>query len=87
MYSLIGLAAFAAIAFGGVSKNDELECMFLGYPDLEYDGFDRTEVGSISKVMLLSLFMSKDANIVQFYFLITFIESQSVSTDCAKTSF
>ncbi|VDD90531.1 unnamed protein product [Enterobius vermicularis] len=26
------------------SKTQDLECMFLGYPELEYDGFDRTEV-------------------------------------------
>jgi hypothetical protein len=26
------------------TKTLDLECMFLGYPDLEYDGFDRTEV-------------------------------------------
>ncbi|VDN57849.1 unnamed protein product [Dracunculus medinensis] len=26
------------------SFSEELDCMFLGYPDLEYDGFDRTEV-------------------------------------------
>lgn len=32
------------IASAGISKNEDLECMFLGYPDLEYDGFDRTEV-------------------------------------------
>uniref|UniRef100_A0A914KHR3 Calsequestrin n=1 Tax=Meloidogyne incognita TaxID=6306 RepID=A0A914KHR3_MELIC len=25
-------------------KTADLHCMFLGYPDLEYDGFDRTEV-------------------------------------------
>lgn len=29
---------------GTTSKTSELECMFLGYPELEYDGFDRTEV-------------------------------------------
>uniref|UniRef100_A0A0M3JTQ7 Calsequestrin n=1 Tax=Anisakis simplex TaxID=6269 RepID=A0A0M3JTQ7_ANISI len=28
----------------GNMKTEELECMFLGYPELEYDGFDRTEV-------------------------------------------
>lgn len=26
------------------AKTSNLECMFLGYPELEYDGFDRTEV-------------------------------------------
>jgi hypothetical protein len=25
-------------------QTEELECMFLGYPELEYDGVDRTEV-------------------------------------------
>ena len=44
MGTLLWLAAFIAVASAAVSKNDELECMFLGYPDLEYDGYDRTEV-------------------------------------------
>lgn len=29
-------------------KTLDLDCMFLGYPDLEYDGFDRTEVNLIN---------------------------------------
>uniref|UniRef100_A0A915NIJ9 Lipocalin n=1 Tax=Meloidogyne floridensis TaxID=298350 RepID=A0A915NIJ9_9BILA len=28
-------------------KTADLHCMFLGYPDLEYDGFDRTETVSL----------------------------------------
>jgi hypothetical protein len=37
----VGIASAAAAA----GQQSELECMFLGYPDLEFDGFDRTEVG------------------------------------------
>lgn len=49
MSVITNLAIFFAIlglVSTGVSKTEtsELECMFLGYPDLEYDGFDRTEV-------------------------------------------
>ncbi|CAJ0565527.1 unnamed protein product, partial [Mesorhabditis spiculigera] len=41
----LGLLALLALrSYAGFSKTEELECMFLGYPDLEYDGFDRTEV-------------------------------------------
>lgn len=42
------LAVAALLVVGTVVnaalKAADLECMFLGYPDLEYDGFDRTEV-------------------------------------------
>jgi len=31
-------------AVNAALKTADLECMFLGYPDLEYDGFDRTEL-------------------------------------------
>ncbi|CAA93667.1 Calsequestrin [Caenorhabditis elegans] len=41
---LASLALVVVLASAGISKNEDLECMFLGYPDLEYDGFDRTEV-------------------------------------------
>lgn len=41
------LAVATLVAVGSVVnaalKAADLECMFLGYPDLEYDGFDRTE--------------------------------------------
>lgn len=36
------LCAVAGVLASG--KSDDLDCMFLGYPELEYDGFDRTEV-------------------------------------------
>ncbi|KAI1732406.1 calsequestrin domain-containing protein [Ditylenchus destructor] len=39
---ILAFTSFCNIAFAAV-KTSELECMFLGYPDLEYDGFDRTE--------------------------------------------
>lgn len=38
------MALLATAVSAAAQKNDDLECMFLGYPDLEYDGFDRTEV-------------------------------------------
>uniref|UniRef100_A0A915A494 Calsequestrin n=1 Tax=Parascaris univalens TaxID=6257 RepID=A0A915A494_PARUN len=45
------VAAIALLFLTGISnaavtstKTEDLECMFLGYPELEYDGFDRTEV-------------------------------------------
>ena len=41
---LASLALVVGLVSAGISKNEDLECMFLGYPDLEYDGFDRTEV-------------------------------------------
>jgi len=44
---LFCLAPFTATVSGTTghpNQKSELECMFLGYPDLEYDGFDRTEV-------------------------------------------
>ncbi|CAI2358260.1 unnamed protein product [Caenorhabditis sp. 36 PRJEB53466] len=41
---LASLGLVFLLVDAGVSKNEDLECMFLGYPDLEYDGFDRTEV-------------------------------------------
>uniref|UniRef100_A0A7E4VZY7 Calsequestrin n=1 Tax=Panagrellus redivivus TaxID=6233 RepID=A0A7E4VZY7_PANRE len=43
----VAVIAFCVLlANAAVTKKDtiDLECMFLGYPDLEYDGFDRTEV-------------------------------------------
>ncbi|VDK84511.1 unnamed protein product [Cylicostephanus goldi] len=42
---ILGLALLATAVSSAAQKTDDLECMFLGYPDLEYDGFDRTEVG------------------------------------------
>ncbi|KAL3077922.1 hypothetical protein niasHS_013451 [Heterodera schachtii] len=38
------LALFSVGSFAAAFKASELNCMFLGYPDLEYDGLDRTEV-------------------------------------------
>lgn len=37
------LGLFLAVALAASPKTLDLECMFLGYPDLEYDGYDRTE--------------------------------------------
>uniref|UniRef100_A0A0N5B4X2 Calsequestrin n=1 Tax=Strongyloides papillosus TaxID=174720 RepID=A0A0N5B4X2_STREA len=33
----------AGAIHGATKQKSDLSCMFLGYPDLEYDGFDRTE--------------------------------------------
>lgn len=48
MRSLAWMAVLAAVAYAATTpaakKNDDLDCMFLGYPELEYDGYDRTEV-------------------------------------------
>uniref|UniRef100_A0A914I0X5 Calsequestrin n=1 Tax=Globodera rostochiensis TaxID=31243 RepID=A0A914I0X5_GLORO len=39
------LALFCSVCVHAAAlKSSELHCMFLGYPDLEYDGLDRTEV-------------------------------------------
>jgi hypothetical protein len=42
------ILAFAFLAYVsaavGKTETSDLDCMFLGYPELEYDGFDRTEV-------------------------------------------
>lgn len=37
------LALLLAVSWAASPKTLDLECMFLGYPDLEYDGYDRTE--------------------------------------------
>uniref|UniRef100_A0A914WQ70 Calsequestrin n=1 Tax=Plectus sambesii TaxID=2011161 RepID=A0A914WQ70_9BILA len=39
---LVAFVCLAGAAFA--AQTEELECMFLGYPELEYDGADRTEV-------------------------------------------
>lgn len=41
---LVLAALLVAGAWGAAQKTEDLDCMFLGYPELEYDGFDRTEV-------------------------------------------
>ncbi|CAD5220970.1 unnamed protein product [Bursaphelenchus xylophilus] len=37
------ISLFLVHSWAAAPKTLDLECMFLGYPDLEYDGFDRTE--------------------------------------------
>lgn len=53
MRSLAWMAALAAVAYAATTpaakKDDDLDCMFLGYPELEYDGYDRTEVSKKEK--------------------------------------
>lgn len=49
---VLELALLVATVASATQKADELECMFLGYPDLEYDGFDRTEVRVIAGPLL-----------------------------------
>jgi uncharacterized cupredoxin-like copper-binding protein len=36
----------------GTAKTSDLHCMFLGYPELEYDGFDRTEVRLLPTLLI-----------------------------------
>ncbi|KAH7719496.1 CRE-CSQ-1 protein [Aphelenchoides avenae] len=58
----------AALAVAGVRsalKTAELECMFLGYPDLEYDGFDRTEV--LTEKNFNKTVFAEDAKSVVFF--------------------
>jgi len=43
LFASFVLAISSAFA-GAPPKTSDLQCMFLGYPDVEYDGFDRTEV-------------------------------------------
>lgn len=47
LFAAIAATSLCCIAYAASSnsKTQELDCMFLGYPELEYDGFDRTEVG------------------------------------------
>jgi len=60
LFSLLitGIAAAA-------TKTIDLECMFLGYPDLEYDGYDRTEVLT-EKIFNRTVF-AEDAKSVVFF--------------------
>uniref|UniRef100_A0A0N5AKQ8 Calsequestrin n=1 Tax=Syphacia muris TaxID=451379 RepID=A0A0N5AKQ8_9BILA len=46
LFAAIAATSLCCIAYAASSnsKTQELDCMFLGYPELEYDGFDRTEV-------------------------------------------
>jgi len=46
-------------------KTADLECMFLGYPDLEYDGFDRTEV--LTEKNFNKTVFAEDAKSVVFF--------------------
>uniref|UniRef100_A0AC34QT33 Calsequestrin n=1 Tax=Panagrolaimus sp. JU765 TaxID=591449 RepID=A0AC34QT33_9BILA len=70
MSVITNLAIFFAIlglANAGVGKTEtsELECMFLGYPDLEYDGFDRTEV--LTEKNFNKTVFAEDAKSVVFF--------------------
>ncbi|KAK0396296.1 hypothetical protein QR680_001660 [Steinernema hermaphroditum] len=49
----------------GSSKTEELDCMFLGYPELEYDGFDRTEV--LTEKSFNKTIFAEDAKSVVFF--------------------
>lgn len=59
--TLIGLVTSA------ISKTEtsDLDCMFLGYPDLEYDGFDRTEV--LTEKNFNKTVFAEDAKSVVFF--------------------
>ncbi|XGW33608.1 hypothetical protein V3C99_017764 [Haemonchus contortus] len=62
---LLGLAAFVILGVSAAQKTDDLECMFLGYPDLEYDGFDRTEV--LTEKNFNKTIFAEDAKSVVFF--------------------
>lgn len=54
------VAAIALLYLTGIgnaavtnTKTEDLDCMFLGYPELEYDGFDRTEVKNFQNFALM----------------------------------
>lgn len=53
--SVVIAFAFLATVSAAVGKTEtsDLECMFLGYPELEYDGFDRTEVALLLNIYAL----------------------------------
>ncbi|KAI6225314.1 Calsequestrin [Aphelenchoides fujianensis] len=61
----IALILLLAGVVDAASKAVDLECMFLGYPDLEFDGFDRTEVLT-EKIFNRTVF-AEDAKSVVFF--------------------
>ncbi|KAI6214690.1 Calsequestrin [Aphelenchoides besseyi] len=65
--NLVGVfcALFIVSTDAAAPKTLDLECMFLGYPDLEYDGYDRTEVLS-EKIFNRTVF-AEDAKSVVFF--------------------
>lgn len=76
---LASLALVVVLASAGISKNEDLECMFLGYPDLEYDGFDRTEVSylDIGFIMsILSILQIFSENLQNYRFCFFFYKSK-----------
>ncbi|KAK6032165.1 Calsequestrin [Ostertagia ostertagi] len=62
---LLGLATLVTYVASAAQKTDDLECMFLGYPDLEYDGFDRTEV--LTEKNFNKTVFAEDAKSVVFF--------------------
>ncbi|VDK63376.1 unnamed protein product [Gongylonema pulchrum] len=47
------------------AKTLDINCMFLGYPELEYDGFDRTEV--LTEKNFNKTVFANDAKTVVFF--------------------
>ncbi|EYC03510.1 hypothetical protein Y032_0093g2630 [Ancylostoma ceylanicum] len=62
---ILGVALLATAVSAAAQKTDDLECMFLGYPDLEYDGFDRTEV--LTEKNFNKTVFAEDAKSVVFF--------------------
>lgn len=64
---VIVLCALMGLVACGVSKTEtsDLECMFLGYPELEYDGFDRTEI--LTEKSFNKTVFAEDAKSVVFF--------------------
>lgn len=61
-YWLLLLIYLIITTTNAADKTLDLECMFLGYPDLEYDGFDRTEVIELIKILILKVLTEKNFN-------------------------
>ncbi|ETN72072.1 hypothetical protein RB195_025627 [Necator americanus] len=62
---VLGIVLLATTVSAAAQKTDDLECMFLGYPDLEYDGFDRTEV--LTEKNFNKTVFAEDAKSVVFF--------------------
>ncbi|KJH41665.1 Calsequestrin [Dictyocaulus viviparus] len=62
---IVILVYFVASLVLGAQKLDNLKCMFLGYPELEYDGFDRTEV--LTEKNFNKTVFSEDSKSVVFF--------------------
>jgi hypothetical protein len=65
LFLAVATLLVALSAVNAALKTADLECMFLGYPDLEYDGFDRTEV--LTEKNFNKTVFAEDAKSVVFF--------------------